>query len=226
MSAFLQVVPAAVPPAPTGLTATPGNAQVQLAWNAAAGATSYNVKRSTTNGGPYANVATGVTGTSFTNTSLVNGTAYFYVVTAVNAGGESPVSNQAAATPQAQTATVTVTPVVAVLSPWYNEQQVRVSNTGSLTALSVTIVIQRTAGLGVNGQYNTVGGQIQQGVTATSTQLTYQFTLAPGQTLGAGTNRTFAAQTTGTGTAHPTTGDSWTVTYTSGGQTVTRSGTF
>ena len=226
VSAFLQVVPAAVPPAPTGLTATPGNAQVQLAWNAAAGATSYNVKRSTTNGGPYANVATGVTGTSFTNTSLVNGTAYFYVVTAVNAGGESPVSNQASATPQAQTATVTVTPVVAVLSPWYNEQQVRVTNTGSLTALSVTIVIQRTAGLGVNGQYNTVGGQIQQGVTATATQLTYQFTLAPGQTLGAGTNRTFAAQTTGTGTAHPTTGDSWTVIYTSGGQTVTRTGTF
>ncbi len=226
VSAFLQVVPAAVPPAPTNLTATPGNAQVQLAWNASAGASSYNVKRSTTNGGPYANVATAVTATSYTNTGLTNGTPYHYVVTAVNAGGESPVSNQASATPQAQATTVTITPVVATTSPWFNEQQVRVSNTGTLTALSVTIVIQRTAGLGINGLYNTVGGQIQQSSSATATQLTYQFTLAPGQTLGTGTNRTFAAQTSGSGTPHPTAGDTWTVTYTSGGQTVTRSGTF
>jgi predicted carbohydrate-binding protein with CBM5 and CBM33 domain len=226
VSAFLQVVPAAVPPAPTGLTAAAGNAQVQLAWNAAAGATSYNVKRSTTNGGPYSNVATGVTATSYTNTGLTNGTTYYYVVTAVNAGGESPVSNQASATPQAQTGTVTITPVVATTSQWFNEQQVRVTNTAPLTALSVTIVIQRTAGLGVNGLYNTVGGQIQQSSSATATQLTYQFTLAPGQTLSAGTNRIFAAQTSGTGTPHPTNGDTWTVTYTSGGQTVTRSGPF
>ncbi|HET9313991.1 MAG TPA: lytic polysaccharide monooxygenase, partial [Vicinamibacteria bacterium] len=171
VSAFLQVVPAAVPPAPTGLTATAGNAQVQLSWNAAAGATSYNVKRSTTNGGPYSNVATGVTATSYTNTGLTNGTTYYYVVTAVNAGGESPVSNQAGATPQAQTGTVTITPVVATTSPWFNEQQVRVTSTGPLTSLSVTIVIQRTAGLGVNGLYNTVGGQIQQSSSATATQL-------------------------------------------------------
>ena len=226
VSAFLQVMPAAVPPAPTGLTATPGNAQVQLTWNASAGATSYNVKRSTTNGGPYSNVATGVTATSYTNTGLTNGTPYYSVVTAVNAGGESPVSNQASATPQAQTGTVTVTPVVATTSPWFNEQQVRVTNTAGLTALSVTIVIQRTTGLGVNGLYNTVGGQIQQSATASATQLTYQFTLAPGQTLSAGTNRIFAAQTSGTGSPHPTAGDTWTVTYTSGGQTVTRNGTF
>jgi chitin-binding protein len=87
-SAFLQVVPGNVPPAPTGLGATPGNAQVMLNWTAASGATSYNVKRSTTNGGPYANVQTGVTGTTFTNTGLTNGTPYYYVVTAVNASGK------------------------------------------------------------------------------------------------------------------------------------------
>ena len=40
---------------------TPGNAQVSLAWNAVSGATGYNVKRSTTNGGPYANVGANVT---------------------------------------------------------------------------------------------------------------------------------------------------------------------
>src|SRR5215813_3136525 len=53
------------PPAPTNLVATPGNAQVSLSWNASTGATSYNVKRSTTNGGPYTTIATGVTATNF-----------------------------------------------------------------------------------------------------------------------------------------------------------------
>ena len=88
----------AAPPAPTGLSATAGNAQVSLSWTASAGATSYNVKSSTTNGGPYLTVSS-PTGTSYTNTGLTNGTPYYYVVTAVNANGESGNSNQASATP-------------------------------------------------------------------------------------------------------------------------------
>src|SRR5437773_2005899 len=68
------------PAAPTGLAATPGNAQVALSWNASSGATSYNVKRSTTSGSGYTNIATGVAATSFTDTGLVNGTTYYYVV--------------------------------------------------------------------------------------------------------------------------------------------------
>src|SRR5262249_8124447 len=55
------------PSAPTGVVATAGNAQVQLSWNASAGATGYNVKRATTSGGPYTTVGTATT-TSFTNT--------------------------------------------------------------------------------------------------------------------------------------------------------------
>ncbi|XID92817.1 glycoside hydrolase family 48 protein [Paenibacillaceae bacterium WGS1546] len=90
-----------IPAAPTGLTATAGNAQVSLSWTASAGATSYNVKRATTSGGPYATVATGVTGTSYTDTGLTNGTTYYYVASAVNAAGESANSAQASATPQA-----------------------------------------------------------------------------------------------------------------------------
>ena len=69
-SAFLQIVPGAVPPAPTNLGATPGNAQVALTWSAASGATGYNVKRSTTNGGPYSNVATNVAGRPATPTRV------------------------------------------------------------------------------------------------------------------------------------------------------------
>ncbi len=89
------------PPAPTGLTATPGNAQVTLAWTAAPGATSYNVYRGTTAGGESTRpIATNITVTTYTNTRLKNGTTYYYKVAAVNAGGVSPRSNEASATPR------------------------------------------------------------------------------------------------------------------------------
>jgi O-glycosyl hydrolase len=97
----IEVVTASSPPAaPTGLTATAGNTQVSLSWTASSGATSYNVKRSTVNGSGYATINS-PTGTSYTNTGLTNGTTYYYVVTAVNANGESGNSNQASATPVA-----------------------------------------------------------------------------------------------------------------------------
>jgi hypothetical protein len=121
---------------------------------------------------------------------------------------------------------VTITPFVSTSSPWFNEEQVRLANTAPLTALSITIVVQRTTGISASGQYNTVGGIITQSLTSSASAATYQFTLAPGQTLGAGSGRIFAAQTSGTGTTHPTAGDTWTVTYTTGGQSFTQNGTF
>lgn len=82
------------PDAPTGLTATPNAMQVGLTWNAVANATSYTVKRGTTSGGPYTDLATGVTGTSHNDTTAVIGTNYYYVVTATNTGGTSANSGQ------------------------------------------------------------------------------------------------------------------------------------
>jgi hypothetical protein len=88
------------PAAPTGLTATAGNAQVSLKWNPSTGATSYNVKRATGSpGGPYTTVAT-TTGTTHTDTGLSNGTTYYYAVTALNEAGESASSSYVGATPQ------------------------------------------------------------------------------------------------------------------------------
>lgn len=89
------------PPAPINLRATAGNAQVTLNWAASAGATSYNVKRSTASGGSYTTVATNVTATSYTDAAASNGTTYYYVVSALNANGESANSNEASATPTA-----------------------------------------------------------------------------------------------------------------------------
>jgi hypothetical protein len=88
------------PAVPTALAATAGNAQVALTWTASTGATSYHVKRSTTSGGPYTQVSAPMAA-SFTDTGLTNGTTYFYVVSAVNANGESVNSAQASAKPVA-----------------------------------------------------------------------------------------------------------------------------
>jgi hypothetical protein len=92
-----------VPPAaPAGLAATPGNNQVGLSWNASSGATSYKVRRATVSGGPYTMI-TNATSTRFADVSLVNGTTYFYVVSAVNISGESLNSTQVSATPSSPT---------------------------------------------------------------------------------------------------------------------------
>ena len=88
-----------VPTTPTGLGATAGNTQVALAWTAASGVTTYNVKRATVNGGPYTTIAN-VSGASYTDNGLTNGTTYYYVVSMLNAYGESANSTQASATPQ------------------------------------------------------------------------------------------------------------------------------
>ncbi len=93
--------------APTSLSATAGNTQNVLSWSAATGAASYNLYNASSAGGegstPY---RTGITGTTYTDTGLANGTAQYYKVTAVNASGESPKSNEASATPVDQPPTV------------------------------------------------------------------------------------------------------------------------
>src|SRR5208283_2675439 len=90
------------PATPAGLTATADDKQANLAWSASTGATSYNVKRSTTHGGPYTQLAS-PTITSYADTGLTDGTTYYYVVSAVNATGESANSNEVSATPMAAT---------------------------------------------------------------------------------------------------------------------------
>jgi len=129
------------PPAPTGLTATAGNAQVTLNWSASTGATSYNVYRSTTSGGEGTTpIKTGVTTTSFTDSTVTNGTTYYYEVTAVNVNGESGRSNEASATPQV------VIPPVPTLTATGGNTQALLSWTASNGAASYNIYRATTAG--------------------------------------------------------------------------------
>lgn len=88
-----------VPPAPATVMATPGDAQIALTWSAVSGATGYNVKASLTNGGIYSVVGTNVADLMITNTGLINGVLYYFVVSALNMAGESTNSIQAVARP-------------------------------------------------------------------------------------------------------------------------------
>ena len=60
---------------------------------------SYSVKRATAAGGPYTTVASNLTGLSYVDSGLVNGTTYYYVVSATNANGAGPNSPVAKAQP-------------------------------------------------------------------------------------------------------------------------------
>jgi len=107
------LVPPQTPAAPpTGLYATAGYGQVVLKWQAGSGATNYNIKRSLTSGGPYTNDTIGsTTATSYTDTSVVDGTTYYYVVSDVSAGGESANSSEASAIPMFSPAPTIFLPV-------------------------------------------------------------------------------------------------------------------
>ncbi|MEQ1838134.1 MAG: DUF1566 domain-containing protein [Candidatus Nitrotoga sp.] len=99
-----------VPSAPTGVQAVAGNNQVTISWNLVNGAASYKLYMDTTSGiskttslsNPsvmhHANVTS-----PFVHNTLNNNTTYYFVVTAVNAAGESVESVQVSATPIAPT---------------------------------------------------------------------------------------------------------------------------
>ena len=103
-SAAVSAVPVTVPGAPTGLIATRGNAQVILSWAGPASdggspVTGYDLYVGTTadlsRNAPVARV----TGTVVTVTNLINGTRYYFRLTAVNRVGAGPPSNEVSAVP-------------------------------------------------------------------------------------------------------------------------------
>jgi fibronectin type 3 domain-containing protein len=134
------------PAAPSGVTATVGDKQTMLAWTASPGATSYNVKRSTTNGGPYTTVGSPVTN-SFINTGLTNGTTNYYRVSSITALGESANSAQVSAAPSTA-ACKTATGGASAPGSWINT---------SFTAQSGTFVAEYDATVSVSAIDGTVG---------------------------------------------------------------------
>jgi hypothetical protein len=180
------------PGAPAGLTPTPGNNQVHLTWTATPGATSYTLKRGTNSGGPYALVQSGITDTQFTNTGLVNGTTYYFVLSASNPSGASADSAQVAGTPVLLRPSVrSVSPVegaTGVATNGFVSGDLIMPNVGggvdASTLTATTVFLKRTSdGAQVTAALNTSGGGdviVLQPHQQLDPQTHYDFTITAG----------------------------------------------
>ncbi len=97
--------PLPIPSPPTGVVATAGVGRVYLRWLPPGTANGFTVRRATAARGPYTEVAKyrGVI-PEYCDTTVANGTAYYYVIAAENQAGTSPDSAETSATPVAATA--------------------------------------------------------------------------------------------------------------------------
>ena len=181
-----------VPASPTNLAATAANAQVSLTWSASTGATSYNVERSTTSGGPYTQLAS-TASSSYTDASVSNGTTYFYVVTAVDSAGESARSAQASATPDPTIAT----PAIPLgLSASAGNAQVTLMWSASGGATSYRVMRATTSG----GPYTQIAAPGATSFTDTSVTngTTYYFVVSAVNSSGASANSAQVSSTPAT----------------------------
>ena len=131
-----------VPSAPSVLAATPGNDSVALSWAAGAGASTYSVFRGTTAGGESGTaLVTGLTGTTYTDSTAVNGNTYYYTVKGFDTAGSSSASNEASATPSAPTPTLALSPSTSTAG-----LSATVSLTATLSNASGSLAASTTAG--------------------------------------------------------------------------------
>lgn len=193
----------AAPSVPTSLSATPSSGSVALSWTAGSGATSYNVKRSTTSGSGYATISTSgaVTGTGYTDSTAVNGTIYYYVVSSVNSVGESADSSQvtAAMPPAAPTSVGAAAGVNQVTVSW-------TASSGASGATGYNVKRSTTSGSG----YTTlaVGANVSGSPFIDSTAIsgtTYYYVVAGTNASGEGNNSSQSSATP-TGAPQPPTG--------------------
>jgi len=223
------IPPPPPPPTPT-LTVTPATAAffatggtTQIAVAASEAWTAGSSDSSWLTVSPGSGTGTSLTLTAAPNPSTSPRSATLQVKLASGLASASVTVSQAAT--QSQTGVITARGQVAPGSgPWYTENQVLVTSTAPVSALTLTVNVARTQDASINGSYDTTG-VFDRCTSTTASALVYTFSLKPGASLPVGT-ATLASQVSLKGTFHPTTGDSWTLVYTNGGSTKTLSGTF
>ncbi len=83
----------------SNMIASPGDRSVVLSWDAIPGVSSYIIKKSESLSGPFTIISDSVTTNSFTDSALVNGTAYFYKVFATDTDSKNYESSVVTASP-------------------------------------------------------------------------------------------------------------------------------
>jgi fibronectin type 3 domain-containing protein len=190
-----------IPPAPNSLTALAGNAQIVLRWPAAPGATSYNLLRSTTSGSAYATLASNITGpvsgstndiATYTDSTVSNGTPYYYVVESVNPSGSSANSTQATATPSSSISSAPAAPTGPAATP--GNGQVTLNWTPSANAAYYLISRSLISG----GPYTSVNSTVTVPPytdPARSNAITYYYVVAAANAAGTSANSTEVSAT-------------------------------
>src|SRR4029077_16825802 len=112
--------------APTNLTATAGAGEATLNWTTVPAATSYNILRGTTTGGPYTQIGTATTNT-YLDLTATFGSTYYYVVQSVVGTLTSFNSNEDFCTP----------PKPQIL---FNPTAIMVAENGGIATFTVTLV--------------------------------------------------------------------------------------
>jgi probable HAF family extracellular repeat protein len=139
------------PAAPINLTAISDDSLVGLSWTGSVGATSYNVKRSTSSSGPFTTIANVAT-TGFNDTSAVDCTIYTYVVSALNSAGESPNSSSTVGDPQSVPAAPShLTATQNTQANLFDGSAIVLAWRNNATTCSESVIIERSAD-GVNFQ--------------------------------------------------------------------------
>lgn len=181
-AAVVASTPHCARPAEPTVNATVACGQIQLAWSAVPGATSYRVQRHFNSvASPYLDLAT-VTGTSYTDTQVTQDVTYHYVVQAVNAAGcESTINTDV-------TGTIAVRPRLDVSSVAVSDAILGGNHSGTVDpgeAVELSTVLQNTGRFYAAGIGNTLTSGTA-GVTVTNASTSYS-DLAPEQSSPSGT---------------------------------------
>jgi len=203
-----------VPPlTPTNTATVAGNAQNTISWVASSGAVTYNLYRTTV---PYTEAApasvSNISGTSYTDTGLANGTTYYYAVAAVNGSGTSAFSVQTQGTPTGTGGTCTATPGapggLAASGTTSTGTNLNWNSVGAPANCSIT-------GYAVykNGTSIGTSGSTTFAVTGLSPSTAYTFTVAAIDSAGTGPQSAGVNVTTpaGSGSEGPYLGTAWAI---------------